>query len=106
MFFVSAIGIGLAMIILESSLSSRYFKRGLEMHLLEKLAAGHTHRAWPFTSSCKLGELAACRTIWRYLFTSGLMSVLFWAEILIGSVFPLVLFSLKRIRPELSERRY
>ena len=38
MFFASAISIGLGMIILESSLSSRYFKRGLEVHLLEKLA--------------------------------------------------------------------
>jgi Ni/Fe-hydrogenase subunit HybB-like protein len=38
MFFVSSLSIGLAMIILESSLSSRYFKRGLETNLLGKLA--------------------------------------------------------------------
>ena len=34
MFFTSAISVGIAMIILESSLSSRYFKRGLATHLL------------------------------------------------------------------------
>jgi Ni/Fe-hydrogenase subunit HybB-like protein len=34
----------------------------------------------------------------RFLFNSGLMSVLFWIEILMGSVIPLILFSLKRIR--------
>ncbi len=38
LFFISAVSIGLGMIIFESSLSSRYFKRGLEVHLLEKLA--------------------------------------------------------------------
>src|SRR5664280_304085 len=38
LFFTSAITIGLGMIILESSLSGRYFKRGLETSLLEKLA--------------------------------------------------------------------
>src|SRR5512140_1909795 len=42
-FFLSSIPIGLAMVIVESSLSSRYFRRGLEIHLLEKLG-----RAIPF----------------------------------------------------------
>ncbi|MBI3405818.1 MAG: Ni/Fe-hydrogenase cytochrome b subunit [Acidobacteria bacterium] len=36
-FFVSAIGIGLAMTIVESSLSSRYFKKQLELPLLQEL---------------------------------------------------------------------
>ena len=38
LFFTSAISVGMSMIIFESSLSSRYFNRGLETHLLEKLA--------------------------------------------------------------------
>src|SRR5512141_384987 len=38
MFFLSSVPIGLALVIVESSLSSRYFHRGLETHLLEKLA--------------------------------------------------------------------
>jgi len=36
-FFVSAIGIGLAMTIVESSLSARYFKKHLELPLLQEL---------------------------------------------------------------------
>jgi Ni/Fe-hydrogenase subunit HybB-like protein len=96
MFFVSAIAIGLAMIILESSLSSRYFKRGLETHLLEKLA-----KAIPVVLAVylvlKFGELAYAGEL-GYLFGSGWMSVLFWVEILIGSVIPLLWFSLKRNR--------
>ncbi len=96
LFFISAISIGLAMIIFESVLSSRYFHRGLEIHLLEKLG-----RAIPivlaiylivrFTQLTLAGDL-------QYLFNSGGMSILFWAEIMIGSIIPLILFSLKKIR--------
>ena len=96
LFFISAVSIGLAMIIFEASVSSRYFHRGLELHLLEKLG-----RAIPvvlviylivrFTQLALAGDL-------QYLFNSGLMSILFWAEITLGSIIPLVLFSFRRIR--------
>ena len=96
MFFTSAISIGLAMIILESSLSSRYFQRGLETHLLAKLA-----RAIPIVlviyGLLKVSELAVAGDL-GYLFTSGIMSILFWAEILIGVVTPIVWFSIKENR--------
>lgn len=96
MFFTSAISIGLAMIILESSLSSRYFQRGLETHLLAKLA-----RAIPIVlviyGLLKFSELAVAGDL-GYLFTSGIMSILFWAEILIGIVTPIVWFSIKENR--------
>jgi Ni/Fe-hydrogenase subunit HybB-like protein len=93
LFFTSAISVGLAMIILESSLSSRYFKRGLETHLLAKLA-----KALPIALgvylALKFGELAVAGDL-GYLFTSGVMSILFWAEILIGVVVPMIWFSIK-----------
>jgi Ni/Fe-hydrogenase subunit HybB-like protein len=96
LFFISALSIGLGMIILESSLSARYFHRGLETHLLEKLAA-----VIPIVLAVyalvKFGGLFISGDT-KYLFTSGIMSVLFWAEILIGVVIPMVLFSFKRIR--------
>ena len=96
MFFTSALSIGLSIILFESSLSSRYFKRGLETHLLEKLA-----RAIPYTAgiylALKLGELIFAGEF-GLLFTSGVMSLLFWAELLIGCVAPIVMFSNKRIR--------
>ncbi len=96
MFFTSALSIGLSMIIFESSLSARYFKRGLETHLLEKLA-----RAIPYTAglylALKLADLAFAGEL-GLLFSSGLMSILFWAEILIGCVTPIVLFSNPRVR--------
>jgi Ni/Fe-hydrogenase subunit HybB-like protein len=96
LFFTSALTIGLGMIILESSLSARYFKRGLETHLLEKLA-----KVIPIVLAIYLvirfSQLALAGDL-KYLFTSGLMSVLFWAEIMIGAVIPIVWFSIKRIR--------
>ncbi|NCP88449.1 Ni/Fe-hydrogenase cytochrome b subunit [bacterium] len=96
LFFVSAIAIGLAMTIFESSLSSRYFHRGLETHLLEKLA-----KAIPVVlviyALLKFGELAWAGDL-GYLFTSGAMSVLFWAEIILGILIPTILFSIKKVR--------
>ena len=95
-FFISAVAIGMGMVILESSLSSRYFKRGLELELLEKLA-----RAIPFVLGIyllvKFVEIFIAGDA-HYLFTSGLMSVLFWVEILAGAIIPLILFSIKKIR--------
>jgi Ni/Fe-hydrogenase subunit HybB-like protein len=96
LFFISAISIGLAMIIFESSVSSRYFHRGLEIHLLEKLA-----RAIPIVLAVYLivrfTQLALAGDL-QYIFNSGLMSILFWTEIIIGSITPLILFSIKKIR--------
>ena len=96
LFFISALAIALAMIIFESSLSSRYFHRGLETHLLEKLAA-----IIPFVAGIYLivrfVQLAFAGDL-QYLFNGGSMSILFWSEILLSSVIPLILFSIKRIR--------
>jgi Ni/Fe-hydrogenase subunit HybB-like protein len=95
-FFISAVAIGMAMVILESSLSSRYFKRGLELDLLAKLS-----RAIPIVLGIyllvKFVEIFIAGDA-HYLFTSGLMSILFWTEIIVGSIIPMILFSIKRIR--------
>jgi Ni/Fe-hydrogenase subunit HybB-like protein len=96
LFFISAVAMGLAMIIFESSLSARYFHRGLEIHLLEKLG-----RAIPIVLAVYLivrfTQLALAGDL-QYLFNSGLMSILFWAEIVLGSIIPLILFSFRKIR--------
>jgi Ni/Fe-hydrogenase subunit HybB-like protein len=96
LFFVSAIVIGLAMTIFESSMSSRYFKRGLETHLLTKLAQAipyvlGLYLVMKFVQLTLEGDLGL-------LFTSGLLSVLFWAEIFIGVIIPMILFSIERLR--------
>lgn len=96
LFFVSAVVIGLAMTIFESSMSSRYFNRGLETHLLAKLA-----RVIPYVLGIYLIMKFVQLTLegnLGLLFTSGWLSVLFWAEILIGAIIPMALFSIERLR--------
>ncbi len=96
LFFISAVAIALAMTIFESSVSSRYFHRGLETHLLEKLAA-----AIPFVLGLYLivrfAQLIIASDA-QYFFNSGVMSILFWAEIMIGSIIPMIWFAFKKIR--------
>lgn len=96
LFFVSAIAIGLAMTIFESSLSSHYFKRGLETHLLEKLAIAIPYVLGLY-AFIKFAQLALAGNL-PLLLTSGWMSILFWAEMLFSVAIPMILFSLKRIR--------
>ena len=96
MFFVSAVGVGLGMVILESSLSARAFKRGLEVNLLKKLALADLCVEAIYLV-LKFGDLAAAGEL-NLLFTSGWMSVLFWAEIAIGAVIPIILFSQRAVR--------
>ncbi len=95
-FFLSSLPIGLAMIIVESSLSSRYFRHGLELSLLQKLA-----KAIPVTLAIYLivrfVQLGLSGDF-GLLFTSGEMSFLFWLEIIVGSIIPLIAFSLERVR--------
>lgn len=96
MFFLSSIPIGLAMVIVESSLSSRYFHKGLEIDLLEKIA-----KAIPVALSVYLVARFAQLGLagdFKYLLTSGSMSLLFWLEIVIGCVLPIGLFMRKETR--------
>jgi Ni/Fe-hydrogenase subunit HybB-like protein len=96
LFFISAVAIGLGMVIFESTVSSKYFKRGLESQLLEKLG-----KAVPYVVGIylvlKFGEIIIAGDV-PYLFSSGWMSVLFWVEILVSSIIPLVWFSIKKLR--------
>ncbi len=96
LFFVSAVGVGLGMIILESSLSARGLGKTLETPLLKKLAKASIY-VLLFYLILKFGELAWAGEL-AYLFNSGLMSLLFWAEIIIGVIIPVILFSQRSIR--------
>jgi len=100
LFFISAVAIGLAMIIFESAVSSRYFHRGLEIHLLEKLA-GAIPIVLAIYLIVRFTELTVSNDL-QYLFNMDrnhvLMTTLFWAEILLGSIIPLIFFSFKKIR--------
>ena len=95
-FFVSAVAVGCAMIIFESSLSSRAFKRGLELHLLGDIARVCVV-ALSVYLVMKLVDLAY-RDALPLLFVPRKETWLYWAELLIGIVLPLVMMSRPRVR--------
>jgi Ni/Fe-hydrogenase subunit HybB-like protein len=95
-FWISAIGVGLGMVTVESNLSSRGFKRGLEQDLLSSLAKFNSY--WlGFYAIARLADV-----VWRgkaYMLTEPtLMTLLFWAEVGLGAIVPAILMSQPKIR--------
>nr|HID13022.1 Ni/Fe-hydrogenase cytochrome b subunit [Anaerolineae bacterium] len=95
-FYVSAIALGLAMVIFESSLSAKAFRRGLEMDVLSGLG-----RILPYVLGLylvlKLGDLILAGEF-GLMFEGSWRSNLFLLEIAIGVILPLVLFALPKVR--------
>lgn len=95
-FWISAIGVGLGMVLVESNLSSRGFKRGLEQDLLARLS--HFNAYWlGFYAIAKLVDV-----VWRgeaaLLTAPTLQTVLFWVEVGLGAILPAILMSQPKIR--------
>jgi Ni/Fe-hydrogenase subunit HybB-like protein len=96
LFLLSAIAVGLAMVIVETSLGSR----GLGHHVDLEILAG-LGRALPYLLGLyllvKLGDLLVAGEL-ELIFSSGLYSALFLLEIGGGVILPLVLFALPAVR--------
>jgi Ni/Fe-hydrogenase subunit HybB-like protein len=96
MFWLTAVAVGPAMVILESTISSRVFRRGLELDLLGSLA-----RVIPFILAAyiavKIGDLAGSGEL-SLLTEWNLESGLWWLEIMGFVLLPMVLFSLPAVR--------
>jgi Ni/Fe-hydrogenase subunit HybB-like protein len=95
-FFISAIGAGLGMVILESHLSGRAFGRRLELHLLEPLGRAMVvvlgvYGLLRFLALRRNGALAE-------LLAPGYEAWMFLLEVGLGIVLPVVLLSLPRVR--------
>jgi len=95
-FLVSSLAAGIALVLIGSILSRWVFHSTLSDRQLEKLG---WLLPWilGFYLSIKLGELLITEEL-GLLFNSGIYSLLFWAEITIGIILPIVLFSIKRAR--------
>jgi len=92
LFFVSALAVGPAMVIVESYFSARALRRELEVPLLVDLA----RVAFVILAvylGLKVTDLIA-RGAWVYMATPSVESVLFGLEILVGVVAPMILLSL------------
>jgi len=95
-FFISAIAVGLAMTIFESSLSSKYFGRQLELPILQEL--GRVLVVVLSVYGILRFEDLLHRGVLRMLLQPGYETYLCWLEISLSLVFPLLLLSQKKIR--------
>jgi Ni/Fe-hydrogenase subunit HybB-like protein len=95
-FFVSAIAVGLAMTIFESSMSSKYFGRQLELPILQELGRVLV------VVLCVYGILRfedlLHRGVLKTLLQPGYEVYLFWLEISLSLLLPLLLLSQKKVR--------
>ena len=96
LFLTSAVAVGPAMVIFESTLSNRAFGHKLDLDVLSGLA-----RAIPYILGLylllKLVDLMVAGEL-GLLFSGYPHNLLWWAEITVGVVLPIVLFSLASVR--------
>jgi Ni/Fe-hydrogenase subunit HybB-like protein len=103
MFYFSAIAGGLAMMIVESRLSSRALRRGLEMPLLRSIGKALLV-ALAFYATARLADMARLGVIGEIL--SGSREARFFQlEMAIGVILPMVLLALPAVRRN-TERLY
>jgi Ni/Fe-hydrogenase subunit HybB-like protein len=95
-FWLSAVAVGLAMTIVESTLSSRAFKRGLELDLLADLAKAAAIVLAVYLAA-RVGDLAA-RGALPLLFQPTVQAVSCWVELGLGVAVPAVLFAIRPLR--------
>ena len=95
-FFLSAVGVGLGMTILESNFSSRALARELESDLLAGLGRAASVVIAIYLIA-RFVELIARGAI-GYAFQPGFHMTIFWIEILLGFVAPMVLMAFPRAR--------
>lgn len=95
-FWLSAVAVGFAMTIVESNLSSRAFKRGLEQHLLAELGQ-ITSAILGVYLAARVADITA-RSAWPRAFEPTLQAASFWVEMLAGVVVPLILFTVPSLR--------
>ncbi len=95
-FFISAIAVGLAMTIFESSLSSRHFGRQLELPILRELGRVMVVVLWVY-AILRFEDLFH-RGVLKLAFQPRYETYLFWLEIMLGLAIPLTLLSFRRVR--------
>ncbi len=96
LFWLSAVAAGFAMTIVESTLSSRAFGRGLELELLTDLGRYASVVLWVYLAA-RFADLAV-RGALPLLLEGSLQSASFWIETLLGTVLPALLLSFKSLR--------
>lgn len=96
LFFLSAVAVGPAMVTIESYLSSRAFRREIELHILSKLAKV-TAVALMVYFVLKVEDIVNYK-LFPYIFTFKYEAILFWLEFVIGVIVPIILLVNPKIR--------
>ena len=95
-FFLSSIAVGLGMTIFESSMSARHFNHALEKPIIVSLGRVMFVVLIAY-GVLRLEDLIQRGSI-RYALTAGYEPSMFWVEIFLGVLIPIVLMSFKAIR--------
>jgi Ni/Fe-hydrogenase subunit HybB-like protein len=95
-FFLSAIAVGLAMTIFESSMSSKHFGFELELPVLEEL--GRVLLVVLAVYAILRGEDLRNRGALQLAFHTGYETYLFWLEVVLAIILPLILLAQPRVR--------
>ncbi len=95
-FLISAISTGCAMVIFESHLSFRAFGHRLEKHILKHLGRVML-LGMALYLVLKVQDFTT-RGVWNLMFENRMETYVFWLEMLIGSIIPIVLLSIKKVR--------
>ena len=96
LFFVSAVAVGPAMVTIESYFSSRTFKREIEMPILSKLGKV-TAAALALYLVLKIEDVIQMK-LYEYVFALNFEAIMYWTEILLGVILPIVLLTRPEIR--------
>ena len=95
-FFISAIAVGLAMTIFESSMSSRHFGQQLELPILQEL--GRVLVVVLSVYAILRFEDLLHRGVLKLMFQPGYEMYLFWLEISLSLILPLLLLAQRKVR--------
>ena len=95
-FFISAIAVGLAMTIFESSMSSKHFGRQLELPILQELGRVLVVVLWVY-GILRFEDLLH-RGVLKLMLHPAYEMYLFWLEIVLSLIAPLLLLSQKKVR--------
>jgi Ni/Fe-hydrogenase subunit HybB-like protein len=95
-FFLSAIAVGLAMTIFESSMSAKHFGRQLELPIIQEL--GRVLLVVLAIYGILRFEDLLHRGALKLMFKPGYETYLFWLELALGLILPLILLTQKKVR--------
>lgn len=96
LFLITAVAGGLCMVIFVSVLAARVYGRPVHTHLLANLA-GAVAAILLLYGVLKLADLALAGEL-GLLFRPGALTLLFWAEVVLGIVAPIVIFTWRKLR--------